>query len=669
MTERSSHRLSSTRRLSALWFADIVGYSSLAARNEDAALRELERFRGVCSAAVEAAGGRLVKFVGDGALAEFHSTEAAARAALTLQRDFAAAPVTEGRGEPGALRIGLHVGDVAQTPDNDLYGDGVNTASRLQTEADAGQIVLSGEARRLLASRPEFRLEPLGERWLKGLLEPVALFSLHPAAAVHESRAAYPAVEAAARRSLAVLPFANLSSDPENEYLSDGLTEELLTTLAQVKALKVVARTSSFALRNSTQDVREIGRKLGAEVVLEGSVRRAGNRLRVTAQLVSAKDGYHIWSSHFDRQVEDVFELQDELARTIVDALLLELTGSRQTALVRPPTHDLQAYDAYLRGRAQLHQMTEEGLETALACLAQAVDLDPEFGQAYAGIASTYIAYAFFGPGDRPPRDLLERARAASIRALELDASLADAHAALGTTRWACDWDFSGAEAALRRAVELRPGDALLQNWFAWALLLVGRSDECHAALRQACELDPLSPWMWRSAARALYLDRQYDAAESECRKALARFPDYALLYGDLAAIFIADERWGHALTSLEEGLRHEPGDPRMLCLKGCVHARQGEPQAAREILREVSGGDNRARAVDQAVQLVALGEDEEALNWLESAAEARDVWLPWVRCLPMVDDLRRHQRFQELMEKLGAGGGGRMDSAALPSR
>jgi serine/threonine-protein kinase len=464
--------------------------------------------------------------------------------------------------------------------------------------------------------------------------------------------------------AVAVLPFVDLSAAGDEAYFGDGMAEEVINALAHVPGLRIASRTSAFALRGAAHDVREIGRRLGVAAVLEGTVRRAGTRLRVSAQLSDTSTGYQRWAGRYDRDLDDVFAIQDELARTIVEALAPALAPASGTAATRPATRgrdgaglvrryteNLAAYDLYLRGRHHLSHLTADGLGAAIDLFERAVAEDPGQAPAHAALASTYVAYVFYGVGAWSPRVIWERARRAATAALEIDPALADAIGALGTTRWACDWDFVGAERALGRAVELKPGDSLLHNWHGWALLLLGRADECLLALERARDLDPLSPFAQRSVCRALYFDRRHDRAVSEARRLLARFPGYTLAQVDLASALLAQEDAAGAGVVLTEARALRPDDPRLAALAGFAAARSGDRDTARGALATL---DALARTryvtpVDRAIVRLGLGERDAALGALEAARDERDTWVPWLRCWPLFDELRGTPRFDAL--------------------
>ena len=405
--------------LVAFWFADIVGYSERAAQDEPGALQLIEILQALSRGIVERHEGRVVKFLGDAVLAEFPSTETAVRAAAALSQQFFEESGRSGRAHN--LRIGVHVGDVAVDADGDLYGDCVNAAARIEAAVDPGQVVVSEDVWRQIRGRGGLRFEPLGDRRLKG----VGLMDLY-AVTLEESPTASGISNAGGERaherkekirSIAVLPFADLSAERDQEYFSDGIAEEILNALSKVGGLHVPARTSCFAFRGATVDAREIGRRLGVETLLDGSIRKAGKRLRISVQLIDARNGYLLWSERFDREIEDVFAIQDEIARSVLESLGLALTEREEVRFLKPSTANIEAYEFYLRGRKLYHKWTRKSVEFARQMFERAVSIDPNFAAAWAGLANAYVDLFRWG---RNAEDL-EQAQRASVRALKLN--------------------------------------------------------------------------------------------------------------------------------------------------------------------------------------------------------------------------------------------------------
>src|SRR5437870_1431090 len=404
-----------SHRLAAVWFADVAGYSARAAKDECGALQLVQLLQALSREIVRRYEGRIVKFVGDAVLAEFPSTALAVQAAATLSRTYL--EQSGATGHAHSLSVGVHVGDVAVGWDGDLYGDAVNAAARIQEAAAPGQVVVSQDVWRQLRGRREFCFEPLGDRSLKGV-GPTGLYVATVEDSGIRSPQSIPQVNESKEetkkgiRSLGVLPFADLSAERDQEYFGDGIAEEILNALAKVSALHVAARTSCFAFRGTSIDAREIGRRLGVEALLEGSIRKAGNRVRISVQLIDARNGYHLWSERFDREIEDIFAIQDEIARSVIDALGLSLTQREERRLLKPSTNNVEAYEFYLRARKLFQQWTRQSIELAREMFERAAELDPHFAAAWAGLATAHVY--LFSWGGRDPD--LQKAHNASTR-------------------------------------------------------------------------------------------------------------------------------------------------------------------------------------------------------------------------------------------------------------
>src|SRR5438552_10708909 len=442
-------------RLAAVWFADVAGYSARAAEDESGALHLIEILQTLSRDTVPRYEGRIVKFIGDAVLAEFPSTALALQAAAALSRDYVTQSVASGQAH--SLTVGVHVGDVAVSSEGDLYGDAVNAAARIQEAATPGQVVVSQDVWRQLRGRREFCFESLGDRSLKGV-GPTGLYVATVEDSGFRSPQGIPQGNESKEetkkgiRSLGVLPFADLSAERDQEYFGDGIAEEILNALDKGGALRVAARTSCFAFRGTSIDVREIGRRLHVDALLEGSIRKADNRVRITVQLIDARNGYQLWSERFDREIEDIFAIQDEIARSVIDALGLSLTQREERRFLKASTKNVEAYEFYLRARKLFQRWTRQNIELARQMFERAIELDSHFAAAWAGLATAYVYLFDWGGGDPD----LKNAQDASTRALELDPELADTHVAAGQS-FSMEQRYVDAAAELERAIELDP--------------------------------------------------------------------------------------------------------------------------------------------------------------------------------------------------------------------
>ncbi len=631
-----------TRRLAAVWFADIVGYTGLTSQNENAALQVVEDFQEQARKEIDRYGGRLVKFLGDGAMAEFYSTDAAVRSAIALRREFRFSTLSGGT---GSLRIGIHVGDVVTASDGDIYGDGVNTASRLAKEASPGKVLVSEDVWRQLRQQPEFSFRSAGERALRGIQGRVRLFEVGL-----PERAEPPA--SVDRRSIAVLPFIDTSPASDNEYFSDGIAEELIAALVHVEGLHVASRTSSFSFKGKDLTIREIGEKLGVATILEGSVRKDGERVRITPQLVAVEDGYQLWSETFATVMEDVFEVQEKISRAIVDALQVELKGPADEPLVRRRTADLDAYNLYLRGKYHWNRHSFEELRTSIECFESAIAVDPGYALAHAGLAHSYLT---LGALFLPPGEAYPKARAAAERALELDPDLAEAHAALAEVRMRFEWDWEAAERGFQKAIQLDPVFADGSRVYANYLRDMGRMDEAIVEIRRAQALDPHSLPIGTAVAGIYYYARRYDEAIEECRRLLKEAP---FLFQAFFYLGVAHERKGEYAEAEEalEKLARLSGIPGAIAALGLLYAVAGRRDEAIVILEEL---EKRSRteyvtAYSFARLYAALGDLDNAFKSFEGACAERSNWLTSLKVEPGLDSLRSDPRFVALLEDVG---------------
>jgi adenylate cyclase len=504
------------RRLAGIMAADVVGYSALVAADEPTALARVRTLRTEIIEPLAAAhDGRLFKTTGDGFLSAFASAVQALRCAIAIQERLRVQP------DGLRLRIGVHQGEVVPEGD-DLLGDGVIIAARLEPLAEPGGICISARVREDAAGKVALDAENLGTPQLKNIATPIQVFRIRPGP-TQVSPAALPSLHDLP--SIAVLPFANLSGDPDQEYFADGLTEDILTALTRFTQLKVIARNSTFVYKGRAVSIHDLARDLGVRYVLEGSVRRAGERLRVTAQLVEAATAAHVWAERYDRALTDIFALQDEITERIVTTLVTSIERSIIEQARRKPPGSLGAYELFLHGREQRDLSRYEGMLAAEKLFEQAIALDPNFALAHAELA--YIQYVHVTWRVHPERREAQLAKgfANARRALQLEASLALANRALGNLHLRAR-EYADALIWSRRAVELNPGEAESHAWLANVLSYVGRSAEALEQLDYARRLDPLQPPLWDFyIGRALVHLGRYEEALPWLEASVRRVP------------------------------------------------------------------------------------------------------------------------------------------------
>ena len=512
------------RRLAAILAADVVGYSRLIGADEEGTLERLKAHRReVIDPAIVEHQGRIFKTTGDGVLVEFASPVKAVRCAVDVQHGMAERNAEVPRELRIELRIGINLGDVI-VDDGDIYGDGVNVAARLEGIGEPGAIYISGAVRDFVRDKPEIVLEDLGERPLKNIAKPVRVFRIkapdRPASATQADGS--PPVPA--KPSIAVLPFMNMSGDAEQEYFSDGMTEDLITDLSKVSGLFVIARNSSFAYKGRSVKVQEIGRDLGVRFVLEGSIRKAGNRVRITAQLIDAGSGGHLWAERFDRDLMDIFSTQDEVVKKIVGVLAVTLTQGEERRLHRRGTGNVEAYESWLRARELLTRGTRESVVQARAMYRRAIEIDLNFAAPHAGLALAAISDYVSGWALDPAQALDEAERWAR-RAVELNDQEPVSHMALGAVLlWRRDHE--GALAESRRMMALDPNFAQGYSTTGLALMYAGRAAEALEPIAMAMRLDPLYPAMvLHFLAQANFSLGKYEIAAQQLVDRIARNP------------------------------------------------------------------------------------------------------------------------------------------------
>ncbi len=456
--------------------------------------------------------------------------------------------------------------------------------------------------------------------------------------------------------SVAVLPFVNVSPEKENEYFSDGMTEEIIDALAKVEGLQVVSRTSVFAFKGKEQDIRKIGKQLNVSHVVEGSVRKAGNRVRITAQLINIADGYHLWSEHFDREMEDVFTIQEEIAHMIVNALKIKLVRKAETPLVERSTENIKAYNLFLKGRYCWNKRTEAALKQCVNYFEQAIEIDPDYMLAYCGLADAYALLGIAEYGALPPMEVMPKAKAAAVKALEIDNTLAEAQTTVAHVKAFFDWDFTGADKEFNRAIELNPNYPFSHHWYALYLSAMERHDEAIAEEKRAQELEPLSLIINKNVGTIFYYARKYEQAIEQYKKALELDPDFARTHFFLGLAYISNSMFEEAIAEIKKAITFSGENTVMLALLASAIAMSGKKDEATKILKDLKKRLKRGYvpSFNLAILYMGLDEKESAFEWLEKAYQERSSWLVSLKVEPILDGLRSDPRFTALLEKVG---------------
>jgi eukaryotic-like serine/threonine-protein kinase len=476
----------------------------------------------------------------------------------------------------------------------------------------------------------------------------------HSAGAFEAALGRVLSTDAARTPCLAVLPFSNLSADRDNEYFSDGLTEELINVLSQIEGLRVVSRTSAFEFKGKALNVRTIGDQLGASAVLEGGVRRAGERLRITIQLVNVSDGLQLWATRFDREMTDIFAIQDEIARTIAHTLEVWLTGTHPEPLVKGSTRDIEAYQLYLRGRFHWNQRSSEGFDKAREFFEAARARDPRYALAYAGLADYYISVASWGLTQ--PDAAWSTAHEMATQALRIDPSLAEAHVSVAAFRTYYEWNWFEGDREFRRALELNPGDTNARVQYATQLIQRGKLDEAEQHMRRALELDPLSATVNTYVAGVAYYTRQYDRSLQLCQKALDLAPDDIELHCVLALTYEGQGRFDDAIATFERARVLSHDYPLVVASLAATYAKGGQRQAALDLVQQMRDMEKEGYVppIAWAWVHVACGDLDQAFVCLEHAVAAHDILVCYLAVGPVYDSLRSDPRFPGLLRRVG---------------
>jgi eukaryotic-like serine/threonine-protein kinase len=459
---------------------------------------------------------------------------------------------------------------------------------------------------------------------------------------------------AASIRSLAVLPLQNLSGDPEQEYFAEGMTESLITDLSKIGALRVISRTSVMHYKSGNKSLPQIAKELNVEGVIEGSVQRSGDRVRITAQLIYAPTDTHLWAESYDRELRDVLPLQDDVARAIADEIKIKVTPQEQVLLASARQVDPEAHELYLKGRYYWNKRTPDALDKGLEFFKQATAKDPGYASPYAGIADSYILLSNLGLLEQSVA--VPEAMAAAKKALELDDQLAEAHASLGIAYWCDHLNWRGAEQELKRAIELDPNYASAYQWYASTLAIIGRSEDLLRKARRAQELDPLSPIINASLGHAYYLCRRYDDAIQQCHKTLEMDPGFPVAHLFLGMAQTQKGRHREAIAEVQRAVDLSDRTPVMLAMLGYAHAAAGERDAARKILQGLlePGQKKFASSGDIAIIYAGLGQRDEAFKFLEKAYAEESLWTISIKLDPKLDGLRDDDRFAGFVQRVG---------------
>jgi class 3 adenylate cyclase/tetratricopeptide (TPR) repeat protein len=637
------------RRLAAIMFTDMVGFTAAAQKNEALAVELLDEQRRVVRPLLAKHKGREIKTIGDAFLVEFASSLEAIRCAVDVQSALRDLNWRRAEGRKILIRVGIHLGDVIHRG-SDITGDAVNIASRIEPLAPPGGICVSGQVQSAVVNKAECRFESLGTPALKNVATPIEAFRV-VGFGQGMSRPVQARVSIPTDR-VAVLPFKNISPNQDDEYFADGMTEELISTVSKTKGVRVIARTSVMRYKGVDKPIAEIGRELNVGTVLEGSVRKVGSGVRIAVKLVEASNEEPRWSQEYDREVTDVFAIQTDIAQKVAQALREHVVGGAVGTEAKA-TSSTEAYISYLRGRQSWNKRTKEGLEKAIEFFNSALKLDEHYAKAYAGLADSYATLAlleFMAPNEAYPK-----AKEAVGKAIALDPHLAEAHTSLGLIRFQYDWDWSGAEEEFAESVGLNPNYAPAHHFFADYLKAMGRFEEALAEIEKAHELDPLSLAINTGVGHVLYLSRQYDRAIEQYKKAVELDPNFMATHIWFGRPYLEKGMYSEAISELETAVNLSGQSTLALAMLGHGLASAGRREEALQILEKL-----KERAKNQyipsywiAVVYNGLKDREQVMAWMRKAYDERSSWLVWSNVEPRFDWLRDDGDFASLMKAM----------------
>lgn len=637
------------RQLAAIVFADMTGYTALMQENETLARQKRLRLKEVLEETIQQHNGRILQYYGDGSLSIFSSAVDSVRCAISIQQQLQLEPKVE-------LRIGIHTGDVI-IEDEAVYGDGVNLASRIESLAVPGGIFISEKVFDELKNHSDFLTREMGYFELKNVKEPVRVFAIANNGIAVPARGEIKGKTAQPKNRLAVLPFVNMSADPENEYFSDGITEELLNALTKVDGLQVTSRTSAFSFKGRNDDVRNIAQQLNVDKVLEGSVRKSGNRVRITSQLINAADGYHIWSETYDRNLTDIFEVQDEISGIIANKLRADLLPPQpEERLAKPPIKNMDAYTAYLKALYFWNKLTPADTRKCIACCEEAIATEPAYAQGYALAAA---AYSYLGSGGQMiPGEAFKIVSDYADKALALDDTVAEGYIARAALRMFYQWKWDEAYDDLRQALQRNPGAVDAYEMLGMYYIIKGEKEKALQTLLEAERIDPLSPVVLQSLGSMYIFNHRFEDAIRTAEKNLSLHPQMRASIEMKGWAIGMGGNWAEAIPFFEEVHRLTGHPLKGLMGLGFAYAKTGQTEKALDCVHrmEKRAAEEPHAVIDADLAAVwhALGDSGKAFYYLNQCVEKRMGPMQYFMEYPAYDGVKDDPRYKELERKMG---------------
>ena len=638
------------RRLAAIMFTDMVGFTALAQRDEILAMQLLDEQRKLIRACLAEYKGREIETIGDAFFVEFASSLDDVNCAVAIQsalKEWNEQHPPENR---ALIRIGIHLGDVLHRG-REVSGDAVNIASRIESMAPPGGVCVTASVYASVINKVEYEFETIGIPELKNVLTPIEVYCV---VGYGEDTVRPAAIQNVLPKDrIAVLPLLNISPDQVDEYFADGMTEELISSVSMIRGLRVIARTSVMRYKRAHKPIAQIGRELNVGTILEGSVRKVGNKIRISVQLVETAREEPSWSHKYDREVKDVFAIQSEIAQHVAEALKDHIFGGKHREEPRTTTFSTEAYKSYLRGRQFWSRRTEEDLKKAVSFFEKALDIDPNYARAYVGLADTYATLAlleFMAPNEAYPK-----AKEAVGKALALNPGLAAAQTSLGLIKFQYDWDWKGAEEEFREAISNNFNYAPAHHFFADYLKAMGRFDEALAEIEKARELDPLSLAINIGVGHVLYLSGQYDKAIEEYKKAVELDPSFMATHVWFGRPYLEMGMFTEAISELETAVSLSGESTIALAMLGHALASSGRNAKAIQILEKLKGKSESQYVPSYWIAVIYNGfrDREQVIAWMRKAFEERSSWLVWSNVEPRFAWLRDDPEFASLMRAM----------------
>jgi TolB-like protein/class 3 adenylate cyclase len=637
-----------TRQLAAVMFTDMVGYTALMQQNETLAVEKQARFRKCFEESIARHNGKVIQYYGDGVMSVFTSALQAVRSAIETQTQYLKEPRID-------ARIGIHTGEI-MTDGAGAYGDGVNIASRMESLAVPGSIFISDKLFHEIQNQQDIRTKPLGYFELKNVHQPMQVYAIANEGVIVPSRDEVKGKLKQTLNSIAVLPFVSLSADPENEYFCDGLSEELINVLSKIEGVQITARTSAFAFKGRNADIREIAAQLNVQKVIEGSVRKGGNKVRITVQLINAVDGYHIWSETYDRSLEDIFEVQDEISRSIANKLRSNLSAAaHEHHLVKAPTDNLEAYKKYLQGLYYWNLQKADAMMLAMECFQEAVALEPSFVNPYYNIVYITAIMPHFGLMSIDEASAI--CSGAAEKAMALDPMNARSHLIAGLNAMYFEWDMDKAHRHITRAIELNPN--LYEGHFqlGWYYMITQQRDKIQAPLDIAHKLDPIGGETVPGIGEVNFFAGNLEVAEHFCDEGIRNYPDSMYANTMKALLIGANGDWTTGL-SLFEQWNPDEFIPLFAGLKGYAYGMTGQKEKAQQIIDQLVtlGATENGPPVASLLALIyiGLGDRENFYFYFEEAHRIRSLTILYFYNSPLLAAVNGEERIKEVRKKYG---------------